>query len=60
MREKDYLFEELSEFIKGSKKEHPDLKKQFELYLDDKKKYDDAKGAVIKEQKSKTYGVKYK
>ena len=60
MREKDHLFEELSEFIKESRKEHPDLKKQFELYLNDKEKYEAAKSSIIKEQKSKTYGVKYK
>lgn len=60
MNDKLHLFKELSKFVKENKNEHPELKKQFELYINEKKKYDATKNAIDKNQKTKTYGVKYK
>ncbi len=62
MKKKINLSEELSAFMKEIKREHPNLKEQFDLYLSNKKEYDATKSNVAtKEQKTKTsYGVKYR
>ncbi len=60
MKEKLHDFKELINFIKESKKEYPDLKRQFELYINDKKKYEETRDFLSKDQKRNNYGVKYK